>query len=121
MNLEALKGEIVRYSLETGYPADDFDHLVCDCGCATFTLFSDTTHGAAVAVCSACEMNLSIYDSADFIEEAGQHVCSCDHDVLHLMVGLAHYPGTADTQWVYVGAQCTGCDLVGVFVDWEEP
>lgn len=116
-----IRQEIERYSAENGFPANDFEPLVCDCGCEEFTLFSDARGGGALAVCAECEMNLSIYDSADFIEDIGQNICECGHDRLYLMTGMAHYPDTVDVRWVYVGAKCTACGLVGVFVDWEEP
>ena len=67
MALDDLKAEILRYSTENGYPAESIEQLVCDCGSEEFTLFSDDTEGGAVAVCCKCEMNLSIYDSADFM------------------------------------------------------
>ena len=120
MALDDLKAEILRYSTENGYPAESIEQLVCDCGSEEFTLFSDDTEGGAVAVCCKCEMNLSIYDSADFMEDVGQNVCTCEGEKLLIMTGIAFHENTKDAQWIYVGAKCTACGLAGVFVDWEE-
>lgn len=120
MKTEALKAEIVRVSTEDGHAATVFDALVCDCGSETFTLFSDEKVGGALAVCSACEVNHSIYDTADFLEDIGQNICACEHEVFCLMVGYTLDEDGENATWVYVGAECTQCGLVGVFVDWEE-
>ncbi len=120
MKIEELRSEILRVSTEDGHPASVFDALVCDCGSETFTLFSDEKVGGALAVCSECEANHSIYDTADFLEDIGQNICACEHDVLRLMVGFTLDGEGENADWVYVGAECTHCGLVGVFVDWEE-
>tara|TARA_R110001592_G_scaffold159604_1_gene391216 strand:+ start:846 stop:1211 length:366 start_codon:yes stop_codon:yes gene_type:complete len=120
MSRDDLRAEILRFSTSNGHPAVAFESLVCACGHEKFTLFSDDRSGGAVAVCTACEENISIYDSADFMEEVAQNVCACDHEVLYLMTGMAHYPDSDDVQWVYVGATCAECDLAGVYVDWKE-
>lgn len=120
MKLEALRTEILRVSTGDGNAATVFEPLVCECGTETFTLFSDEKVGGALAVCSDCEANHSIYDTADFLEDIGQNICACEHEVFCLMVGYTLDDDGGNALWVYVGAECTQCGLVGVFVDWEE-
>lgn len=120
MSLDDLNAEVLRYSTANGYPAESIEQLTCECGCAHFTLYSDETEGGAVAVCCDCEMNLSIYDSADFLTDVGQNVCACDGEKLCIVTGMAFYEDSEDAHWIYVGAKCPACGLAGVFVDWEE-
>ena len=120
MNLDDLKAEVLRYSNVNGYPAETFTAMTCTCGGDQFTLYGNESGDAALAVCCACEENHSVYDSADFMDDVGQHVCACDAEALHLMIGLAFHEDTTDARWVYVGAKCVACDLVGVYIDWNE-
>ena len=120
MNRADLEEEITRYSKANKYLATEFNSLACNCGRDLFCLYSDETGGGALASCCDCGKKISIYDSAEYMEDTVQNVCRCGHEALHLTVGAALYEGTKDPRWIYVGAKCPKCNLVGVYVDWNE-
>ncbi|MET4027387.1 hypothetical protein ABIE59_002922 [Marinobacter sp. MBR-99] len=115
-----LEKEIQRYSKLNGYPMDAYEPLVCSCGCRELQLFSDDDEGGAFGICTKCEAEIDIENSKGFMEDTVQNLCRCDNDRLELGVGRAYYPDTSDARWVYVGARCGKCNLLGVYVDWKE-
>ncbi len=120
MNLPKLEDEIVRYSKLNGYEATLFHSIVCKCGGDEFKLFSDDNEGGCCAECIRCGDRISVCDSADYMEDIVQNTCSCEHEALKLMTGAALYEDSTDIRWIYVGASCPKCSLVGVYVDWNE-
>lgn len=115
-----LEKEILRYSRLNGYPIDEYAQVVCSCGCRELQLFSDDDEGGAFGVCTKCGSEIDIENSKRYMEETFQNLCQCDNDRMELGVGKSVYPDTQDARWIYVGAQCGKCNLVGVYVDWKE-
>jgi hypothetical protein len=120
MKLPELEAEIVRYSKVNGYAATQFSLIVCECGGSEFKLFSDDNEGGCGAECTKCGDGISVCDSADYMEDIVQNTCNCGHEALRLMTGSAFYQDSTDVRWIYVGASCPKCNLVGVYVDWNE-
>jgi len=112
---------LLAYS-KGSYPASRFADAICVCGCRTFLFATDDENGAAERQCTACESASLIANSAEVEEEMElvQSECTCEGDVFELTLGLAVYtdePGA--TRWIYVGARCVECSLVGCYVDWK--
>ncbi len=54
------------------------------------------------------------------MEDVAQNTRACAQEELLLMTGVALYSNSDDIRWVYVGAKCPDCGLVGVYTDWAE-
>ena len=117
---EKLQFEIIRYSKLNGYEATKFDSLICSCNHTDFKLFSDDVEGGCSAECLNCNQSISVCESADYMEEVLQNICNCGNESLQIITGLAFYEDSTDIRWIYVGASCQMCNLVGVYVDWNE-
>ena len=115
-----LEKDIQRYSKLNGYPIDAYESVVCSCGCDELQLYSDDEEGGALALCPKCGAEIVIENSKSYVEDPVQNLCRCDNGQLQLGVGKSFYPDSRDARWVYVGAQCRKCNLVGVYVDWKE-
>ena len=115
-----IQKEILRYSKLNQYPIDQFDQLVCTCASKEFELYSDDEEGGALAVCVSCGAQHDIEKSAKYIEQRVQNVCRCGSANLNIGIGKSYYPDTTDVRWMYIGAGCKMCNLVGVYVDWQE-
>lgn len=115
-----LEKEIQRYSKLNGHPIDVYEPVACSCGCSELNLYSDDDEGGAVGVCIKCSAEIDIGSSKSYMENPVQNLCQCDNDRLELGVGRSFYPDSRDARWVYVGAHCGKCNLVGVYVDWKE-
>lgn len=115
-----LEKEILRYSKNNGYPISEYNAITCSCGAKELYLCSDDEEGGAYVVCPKCNLEQNIENSCQHIEQAYNNICTCDNEKLMVGVGKAYYADSHDTRWVYVGAQCNRCDLVGVYADWSE-
>lgn len=117
---EDLKEEIKRYSSSSSRMPTKFDNYACSCGNEEFKLYSDDNEGGCGIVCPKCEQGISIFESADYMEEVAQNTCLCGQEELLIMTGASFYPDSKDIEHVYVGAKCPKCKLVGVYVDSKE-
>jgi len=115
-----LEQEILRYSTKNGYAITSYTDINCSCGSSEFHLYSDDNEGGAFVVCSKCRAEQDIENSRGYIKEALNNICNCDNDKLKIGVGKAYYPDSNDNRWVYIGAECGKCGLLGVYVDWKE-
>jgi hypothetical protein len=124
-----LRAEMARYSKRNGYPIDAFWQPVCACHESasksaadegSFMIEYDDEEGAAWLLCSKCDRNYPVADSAEF-EPQSVSGCQCEHDEEYgqVLVGAALFPGTDDVRWLYVGWRAPSCGLVGVYVDWK--
>ena len=116
-----LEKEVKRYSEVNGYSISAYESVKCKCGNHQFHLYSDDTEGGAYIICSACNSEKDIENSKKYIEEHTNNICNCNNSNLVIGVGKAFYEDSEDPRWVYVGAKCNKCSLVGVYVDWKCP
>ena len=122
-NTDDLIAELRRYAKLNGYPIDAAEEQSCACcGEQVFTMFSDGEDGGALLRCTKCAERRFVTDSEEHLDEnqLEQHACLCGNEALQVAVGLALYEGTQDVRWVYVGAYCPQCGLVGTYIDWNE-
>jgi len=115
-----LSEEIRRYAKLNGYTADRVTAQLCSCGCQHFALTSDDDEGAACIRCKDCGQEIDVESSKSYIKDPIANICNCDEEYMKVSIGVAMYPGTTNTRWVYVGCECSTCNLVGVYVDWQE-
>jgi hypothetical protein len=103
------------------YAIDHSRNLVCTCSNTTFLLYTDEDQGVAVRECTACENVHPIGDSDEYLEEAEpeQNICLCEKEVFQLVIGVALYRESSDIKWLYVGARCIACGLVGCYGEWK--
>ena len=116
-----LQKEMLRYSELNGYPISEFSEAACNCGNRDFHLFSDDEEGGAFLVCPDCGKEHDLEASKNYIAQAQQNICSCEHEKLSIGIGKAFYESSTDIRWVYIGARCPKCALSGVYVDWKTP
>jgi hypothetical protein len=111
-----------HYSRKNGYPAEHFADAMCRCSNRTFTLLVDDTEGAAIRKCIACGHEHPIGDGDEYLEgaELEECGCPCGAEGLELTVGVALYTGSQDVRWLYIGARCPHCGLVGCYADWKD-
>ena len=117
MNVEA---EINRYSKLNGSPISDYRDILCVCGGEKFNLYSDDDEGGAYLKCENCNVEHDLMNSKKYIESEFQNTCSCGNEELGIGVGITTHQNSDDPLWVYIGASCEVCGLVGVYVDWKE-
>lgn len=115
-----LETEIARYSDLNGEKATLFKQYSCKCGSDLFKLFSDDESGGANITCIKCNIETSIFNSSEYMEEVYQNTCTCENEELKITAGMAFHENSKNIKWVYVGAACPNCDLNGVYVDWQE-
>lgn len=113
--------EIRRYSELAGDPTTLYRSAACGCGNRSFRLLVDEAEGAAVRVCSRCESQHPMGDSADYLAEATLEECECPcgNSALEIVVGVALYQDSEDIHWLYFGCRCPRCRLVAVYADWK--
>ena len=113
---EALK----RYGSDNSVPTM-FADAVCICGSRPFGLEVDEEQGVAVRVCVACSLAHPMADSAEYLDVASLESCECLCDArrFELTMGLALYEDSEDVRWLYIGARCSVCGLVGCYGDWK--
>jgi hypothetical protein len=111
---------LADYSAD-GYPAQHFAECRCGCGGKQFRLALDETQGAAVRTCNACESAQPIADSAEYLEEASleECACPCGAEAFELTIGVSLYADSRDVRWLFVGARCSRCGLIGCYGDWK--
>ena len=113
--------EYLRGYSEDGYPALHFADAVCTCSGRIFLLALDEAEGAALRKCTGCGDEHAIGDSEESLEDAELEECGCPcgAEGLELTVGVALYAESEDVRWIYLGARCPHCGLVGCYGDWK--
>jgi hypothetical protein len=116
-----LHPELLRYSKVNGYVVDHYADAVCTCGGQRFWVGFDEVQGAAVRVCTACEKEHPIGDSADYLDEAELQgaECVCGAHAFEITVGVSLYRESEDVRWLYLGLRCVQCGLLGCYADWK--
>lgn len=106
---------------ERNYAAEHFADAVCECSGRTFVLNIDETQGAGVRRCTACKREHPIGDSDEYLEDAHLEECGCPcgAEGLELTIGVALYRDSEDVRWLYIGARCIHCGMVGCYADWK--
>lgn len=121
-----IRTELTRYSELHHYPIDHFTNVRCECGADIFLFATDEQAGVAERFCPNCEHEHLMGDSSEYVEEAelSQHTCLCDGGQFQLVAGVHCYRESDDSpsndvRWLYLGARCIACGLVGCFADWK--
>jgi RNase P subunit RPR2 len=116
--------DISKYLIEfTEHRANETKIVKCKkCTADSFTFEFDEAEGAIEVTCDKCGEKWLLLDSDEFwedcedIAQAQCPECECEN----FNVGVAfERRDDGDVKWVYVGARCTGCGLIGLFVDWK--
>jgi len=118
----ALQAEVLRFSERNGYIAEHFADARCECGSQRFTLHEEETQGCAIRVCTRCGVDHFIGDTEQVLSDCEgftQRTCRCGAAELLILCAVALYDGSDDVRWLYVGAGCPVCRLVGVYVEWK--
>ncbi|WP_187976153.1 hypothetical protein [Mycetocola sp. JXN-3] len=104
------------------FPVDRIIDCVCTCGNEVFALGYDDEQGVAVRLCSKCDTEVALLDSADLLDRADSDIeldaaeCTCDGTDFTVAVGFAIQG--EDVRWVSVGLRCEDCAIAGVYTDW---
>jgi len=116
-----IRDEVLRYSKKNGYQAQHFRDAVCTCGAKVFRLALDDDEGAAVRICTGCQVEHPIGDSSEFLDDAelGGCACPCGNEEFEITVGVSLYDGSEDVRWLYLGCRCPKCGLTSVYGDWK--
>lgn len=117
-----VRQELARWSRGNGYAATRFADAHCAlCGGVHFRLALDEDAGVAVRTCAACGEAHAMADGADFLDDAEleECACPCGNEELELTLGAALYADGETVRWLYVGARCPACGLVGVYGEWK--
>jgi hypothetical protein len=116
-----IQAYLVEYSTTAGYATEHYADAVCMCGNRVFALALDETEGAAVRTCTGCKLKHPIGDSDEYLSgaELEECACPCGAEAFELTVGVALYSGSNDVRWLYVGARCANCGLIGCYGDWK--
>ena len=111
---------LIKYS-QDGYLTEHFKDAVCSCGHNEFRLLVDDNEGAAVRICTSCENEHPIGDSAEYLEDAELEECECPcgNGYFEITAGVALYSGTEDVKWLYLGCRCPKCGLTACYADWK--
>jgi hypothetical protein len=74
-----------------------------------------------VRVCGTCGDDHAIGDSDEFLDEAEleEKECLCESPLFELTIGVALYADSNDVRWLYVGARCPACGVLGCYGDWK--
>lgn len=115
-----LHDEIKRYANLVGYAPTQIKDQNCSCGEELFSVVSDEDEGGAYLNCKNCDSEVDVLASKRYIGEPVQNICNCGEKHMKVAVGYALYPDSTDVRWVYLGCECTKCNLVGVYADWQE-
>jgi len=119
VDINEFESEVTDYGKSNGYVPTSFEYIKCSCGHDLFQMYSDDEGGCGIT-CVKCDKGISIENSADYMEDIGQNICTCGSEELHVLVGKAFYQDSEDVRWVYVGGMCPKCNLSGVYVDWAQ-
>jgi hypothetical protein len=109
------------YSNSSGYLAQHYADPTCPCGHGLFRLALDETQGAAVRTCRRCGAKHAIGDSTEYLADAQleECACPCGAEVFELTIAVSLYRDSDDVRWLYVGARCARCGLIGCYGDWK--
>lgn len=103
------------------YPAGEYRRCRCaGCGGTVFGLVVDDDDGVAQRVCRSCDAEHLIADSGDHWEhsDAGDAACVCESEDFEVAVAYSLID-RGELRWITVGARCTACGLLGVYVEWK--
>lgn len=116
-----VREELARFGELNEYIPTQFADAKCKCGSTTFRLRMDDNEGAAVRVCTECNVEHPMGDSDEYLEDAEleDHGCVCGEDVFEITVGVSLYDESDDVRWLYIGCRCTACGLTGCYGDWK--
>jgi hypothetical protein len=116
-----IREEITRYSELNGYLAAHFADAACKCGGHQFRLSLDDNEGAAVRICTTCEVEHPIGDSEEYLDDAmlEECACPCGNETFEITVGVSLFEGSDDVKWLYLGCRCSECHLTAVYGDWK--
>ena len=116
-----IRAEIARYSKSNAYVAHHYAEAVCVCGGRSFALQVDDDEGAAVRACAGCKAEHPIGDSDEYLDgaELEECECPCGNGTFAITVAVSLYEGSEDVRWLYLGCQCTACELAAVYADWK--
>lgn len=118
---EDIKEYLEAYS-EEGYPIDEFRLAVCDCGSKIFFLEADIDEGVAKRICVKCGKEHFICDSEEFLSDAKlkKKKCGiCKHTEMNIGIGFVLYKEEDGVKWLYIGARCSKCNVLGCYGDWK--
>lgn len=111
---------LVAYT-QDGYPVSDFRLAKCSCGSDIFNMATDDDEGVAKRTCVTCASEHFICDSEEFQEDAKLEEFSCiecGSKQANIGVGFSLYDD-GEIRWLYVGARCVACGILGCFADWK--
>jgi len=109
------------YSAEN-YALDEFRLAICDCGINLFHLHYHADEGVARRTCTSCGTKKFIADSEDNWQEVRPKRLKCVHCpcvAFNMGVGFSLYDDKQNIRWIYVGARCPQCGLMGCFAEWK--
>jgi len=116
-------GDIVWYLKE--YTDGDVDDTVLteckSCGRDAFSINVDDVEGAIEVECSSCNARRRLLDGEERwgdCEPVKVECPECGSTAFNVGVGFAHRQD-GDVKWVYIGARCLHCGLLGCPADWE--
>ena len=115
--------EYVTHYAAGGYPVSVVVHAACGKCDATddgFYVIVDDDEGAAVRMCAACEAEVEMLDTHDYIDdcEFGEATCPCGGDLFDVAVGYSMLDD-GEVRWVSVGLRCRADGRLGVYTDWQ--
>ena len=115
---------------EDSYKVHEYRQCKCICGSLRFALWIDEEECSAKRICADCGEEGFIFDGEEYWTGENAELCGCprcesDDEVLNVGIGYALYkePNPDDAlvgvRWIYVGARCAACGLLGCFGDWK--
>ena len=115
-----IREELQHFS-KNGYPSLHFADAICICGNTTFQLSLDDNEGVAVRICTICNAEHPIGDSAEFLEDAELEECECPcgANEFEVTAGVAPTKHGEDVKWLYIGCRCVRCGLTACYGDWK--
>jgi hypothetical protein len=116
-----LRQYLTVFSIANKYVAEHYIEAKCVCGNTVFKLELDDIEGVAIRICTECQNLHYIGDSKEFLErsELDSCECQCGNDAFEITVGVALYRESSAVKWMYIGARCVDCKIVGCFGDWK--
>jgi hypothetical protein len=120
-NLDDLSAYL-RELCADSYPADQVRHCRCSqCDGIVFGLRADRNEGTARRTCRTCGAKQFIADSRDHWADCSPRTwkCVCGCRDANLAVAYSLFDESGDVRWITVGQRCTGCGVMGSYVDWK--